>query len=776
MTGRTHIFRSALRVLVVGCAFWAVAAPACAAGAAPAGAARELAQGESLEDERLELGSRFSAAMRAGDLESAAAVAQRLTALVPHDALAAHNLACVQARRGELAAAWRALAASLAGPLADPRLAENDPDLAPLRGEPRFQTLLAEARERLGREAAARRLVLRDGHFSREMPLLSNNGDPLPAGAVGPRVRVRVRSDAGGLEFAATVQASSFAENAQPWRLGDGFRITVAIPEPDGRYESDRSFAFGFGVSDGVPVAALIERNGRPQTAQVLELAPKVRLEEARGRATFGMRLPWAAISPFAPPVDTLLGLNIAYVHAVTGRAPLILSLMPEPALVSAREGWRRYLPVEIDPSELSRPVLGGAVANAVVGGGLLGVRLAAWLPAAGEAGLRVDILDADGRSVVASGRIDERVRTSAGLNRWARTADLSDLPDGPFRLVAELEPDGGEPLRWDANLLRLDPLWLEDAHSRAARAAPGDRPSLEYRLEAIAEELDRRDPRSDPSPLTATVVETGILLRRLEQTGTVLPDSGRFVAAFRAADGRFQACSLVLPAGVRERRAPRVLVLMPSGGAANRRTAALVAEQAGLPPDVIALIPSWRPEARGEPLDAAAEAIAAARWARGRFRAREVLLAGFNAGAGDALRASLDDPRAWDRVLIMADRAWHPWPHLDDDLLAARLAAQRNQLPYRIIVAVPPPLDPASAAPAIPGRGRGARTFPDPVSRPAPPDQVAPGEELPAAMAAAGFDIDRWRHGSTVISGAVAAARLGEWTRARPAVKPRRN
>lgn len=714
--------------LLIACAAALVPAPAAAAPAPAGSAAEDTVEPSAAWRERSDLLAAFRARMRAADLDGAAATARRFLARFPDDGDMAYNLACVEARRGALAEAWPALERALASPTADPRQAENDADLAPLRGDPRFTALLVDARTRLRARAEAARLVLRDGYPSGDLPLLPNDGSPPDAD--WPAVTVRLEANGAGLTLHGQVQGSRFRDRPQPWRNGDGFRVTIVAPPARGGsgFDGARSFGFGFGLQDRMGVGACIEADGVTTPLHVLELAPKVRFAPDGRTAFYTIELPWGYLAPYAPPADTLLGVNVSYLSVGNDRVRRIAALVPDPALASEEAPlWRRYAPVALRPSDRTPPRLAGAVTNAVVTDAPLGINLTAWLPRPLTATVRVEILDAANHSVVASGGEDVTAAAAAGLNAWQRAADLRPLPSGPFRVRATLAAAGLDTLRWQTDLLRLDPAWTANARSAAARALPAEQPSLDYRLDAIDAELAARELRALPSRLTATLLETGGLLRRLERTGTVLPDSGVFVAAWRDAAGTLRPCAVLIPRGFSRSQPHRLLLLAAGRGRDAGRTALGVIDR--LPPrnDLLVAAPEL-PDAG--PAAAAADAAAALRWLRALASPRETCLAGFDEGAADALALSLTLPELCDRVLLLVGTGVEPWAGSTPTALAAALRARPNTLPYTV-------LDAGSAAPP-------------PAISPAPgPGQPAAARDVAGLLRAAGLRVVAERPGA---------------------------
>jgi Flp pilus assembly protein TadD len=81
---------------------------------------------------------------RSGRLHEGLAADRRLVELRPDEPVAHYNLACSLALVGSLDAALERLRAAMTMGFRDVAFIRKDRDLAPLRGDPRFEELLAE--------------------------------------------------------------------------------------------------------------------------------------------------------------------------------------------------------------------------------------------------------------------------------------------------------------------------------------------------------------------------------------------------------------------------------------------------------------------------------------------------------------------------------------------------------------------------------------------------------------------------------------------------------
>jgi arylsulfatase A-like enzyme/Flp pilus assembly protein TadD len=89
-----------------------------------------------------------NSARRVGDPAKAAASFTRAAQLRPDSWVPWYNLACLRATTGDADGALTALRESVTRGVADPTLLDTDPDLAPLRADPRFGALARDARGR----------------------------------------------------------------------------------------------------------------------------------------------------------------------------------------------------------------------------------------------------------------------------------------------------------------------------------------------------------------------------------------------------------------------------------------------------------------------------------------------------------------------------------------------------------------------------------------------------------------------------------------------------
>ncbi len=621
--------------------------------------------------------------LQAGDLPAARGTAESYLARYPHHGLVEYNLACITAQLGDTVAAWQALDEAFADGFNEVRTAAGDPDLAPLRADPRFAALLARCRDRLDRRARESALRLTAGSWSEKQSL--NPAGGLPRDESTPVVDVQIRQTAAGLDVLAHITARRFLDRFEPWVHGDGMLVHVVVPPDTLGYEGRRYFSFGFGLEGRLPVGAVLSRHGEPVQRRVMELAPKIRLMPDGKTATYQIHIPWTIVAPYAPPLDSLLGLNVVYHSIGEDGLQRLLALVEDPQAGDPTAARHRFVPLTLQPGPDSPPVLQGRVSNAVVGREPLQVELVAWCPQAAHGTLELEVRDVFGRSVVSGGPGSWPVDLSGGIDRWQQPIDLAALPVGPFRLEAMLRVPGDSTLTWSTDLLRYEADWPDQARGRLQAVPPLERASVSYRLDAITEALAGRAPRDDPSPISTTLVEAGQLLQRAETQGTVLPDSGSFAAAVeRPGGGAPLPCSLWLPENWAAGRPLQLVLVLAPRPERDMWLAAWSGRLTGRS-DLAVLVPRLDPAADGEQA-ALTTAAAVLAWARARFGESPVWLAGLDEDAATALEFSLRHPELCAGVLLLAGSHFAPWSgEQATATLTGRLRRSPNELPYTL-------------------------------------------------------------------------------------------
>jgi hypothetical protein len=618
---------------------------------------------------------------RAGEFATAMDLASAYLDRFPADAAMHYNRACLRVAKGDLEAAWRDFARAVELGFDDFTAAAADADLGALVADPRFAALRAQRTAELARSARQRRVALTAGRWSTAGAL-----EPMPAGATpgGVTGRLELRFNQGALELRLRARDPAFRPGL-PWRGASGLFVTLGARPDTGGFRLPEARTYAFGDRRGGGVGAVLLPRPEERWQRVAELAPKVRFGPPDS-VFIAVRIPWTSLPTYHPLTDPVLGLNVAYRTADAAGGLRRLVLLPDPGLARAGAG-ERGVELELRQGELSIPGLAGRVSGTIVGDEPLELELVAWVPTAGPGRLEIRFTDIRDRSVLRGGPHREEIDLPAGLAAWSRRADLSSLPTGPFLITARLKlPDETE-LSWSTQLLHLEDGWLDRAWDRLAIVSAPERPTVRYRLDAIETALASHDPRDDPGPLATTIVETGQLLARAERSGTIVPPGGPFLAVFPGPSGLDHLCTVHLPEEYRRdsTSAPVGLMVLTEIAGSEATLGATIAQLLDGDPDLLVLVPHAGPRPAA-PADAAATAAACIAWARTFFGAADPLLAGIDAGAGTALRVSLDPAVELAGVLLLTGVDFEPWPDADAGEVARRLAAGRRDLGYRWI------------------------------------------------------------------------------------------
>ena len=580
-------------------------------------------------DEASRMREAFGRNMRDGDLEMASVLIHKLLRLEPDNPLLHYNAACVASLGGDVAGAMDELQRAVDLGYDDVRTLETDADFTILRANPAFKRLVEDQSARLLAAADRERLSLADGRW-RDIGVLEDRTG-------SAEIALAMMFDDTGFHLRATGPAGVMRPAGEDTRGGE-LLVTLTVPDGDGTFDTRRAWRFGFGTADGAPRGRILGLPGRPLHQPLRDLAPVFADGFETGTLVLAADIPWGCLAPHAVPADTLFGVNVG--HTGPGR---FTQLVRDPAMADPRAEWHRFRPLTVVLDAGSAPRLAARVANAVIGGKPVTVELAAWATRSGEAVLTTGVTGPDGGPVDGPAEISETVALSAGLNVWTRTADLSDLPDGPYRLTARLTPSGDAPLNCDLDVMRYSGRWLTDARDRTKPLSHLERPSVLWRLDLIARGLADRDHRADPGPLWTTVAEVEALLSRAERTGTILPARGLIKIACPADDGRRLEQTLALGAGWRDADDAPLLVVLDAGGLnAPALMVDLAAEGAANGAAARPALPTSRPGAWDA--DTRVAALAALSWLEARFPARPLRLAVLDGSRAAAeLMAELD-------------------------------------------------------------------------------------------------------------------------------------
>ncbi len=574
------------------------------ASAAPESGGNELqTMQEALERNRLQ-----------GDYEMCRILITEMLRFQPGNPVLHYNLACVAALEGDIEASMDALRSAIEKGYDDVRTLESDSDLKPLRKTIEYKRIIADQVDNLLADAGAHVFHFTDGTW--------NNLGLLEDALSDRAIMLEMMVDDVGFHVRATGPADVIRPTGTDGRGGD-LLVTLTAPDSLRSFDTRSAWRFGFGSLDGEPSGRLLGLPGRPLHQPVNDLAPEFLVGPSPDELTIAAHIPWSYMAPYGPPADTLFGVNIG--HTGPGRFSQLIS---DPAMADAQARWHRFRPIQTSLRDESAPRLAGRIPNAIVGNKSLEIELSFWSDRAGQAVLTTDVLDPNGQSTISEGGIGGDVDLQPGLNVWTRGADLSALPDGPYRLTAVLTSEGDTDSSWETDVLRFRGSWLERTRDRTKPLSLLERASIEWRLGLVREEMTRRDSRTYPAPMVTTIQDVESLLARHTETGTILPATGSMTVICPSDDGRLLQVILTLAAGWEQDESAPLLVLLDAGGSGAVRVVRSLSERMTEAPAAIAAAPSLpalRPGVWDEGTHAAART--ALSWLHERFPRRPLLL-----------------------------------------------------------------------------------------------------------------------------------------------------
>ncbi len=274
------------------------------------------------QDTRALLGT-LQSQLRAGQLEAARETARRYVALDGANPLVWYNLAGLEERAGDRAAAIAAFERAVAAGFDDFRAAEADADLGGLRQDRAFVALRDASQTRLRERCAGREVLLTAGTWSPWRDLTDRDG-----GDGTPTARLRLRCTGESLEIEAEVHDANPADVLAPWQGGAGLVVAVAAADEAGGSDGTRFQEVALGLQQKLPVGAILVGHWQ----QLVELAPKLRYDPATKGLVYLAKIPWSALAPHDPLLDDELRLNVTYVSLRREGGRAHAALLDDPA------------------------------------------------------------------------------------------------------------------------------------------------------------------------------------------------------------------------------------------------------------------------------------------------------------------------------------------------------------------------------------------------------------------------------------------------------------
>lgn len=612
----------------------------------------------------------------------------------PADAQVLYNLACLENTVGDRDRAEAAYVAALRAGFGDFELAATDPDL---QGDLHqvIVRLNAAEQERLAALAARQALTLDLGVWSPSRQLIPH--DPLaeanPIVVSSPTLRLRWQET--GLELEADADSSWAAALAgpgmTPWQGGPGLMLSLSIPDSTSAWESANHFLFSFGLDRSGMGGAMFVASQR-KWQPISDLEPKIK-STVGGGIRFSAFIPWTAIMPFDPVVDTPLGINATLV-VPTGPARRRASLVETMDTVKPLARRRRFALLNFNTDSISADRFVGKVSESISRTLPLDLDLVAVSTMSGRATLSLNFMDQAGRSVLPGGPLTADLTLEQGTNRLRRQADFSSLRAGAYLLQAKLEFPSGKEEAWGASVLHLPPGWRDTYQEHMALVAHDEQATVNYLWDSITRAVAAHQPRRSPGAIVTTLLELDRMLAAAEENGSILPDKGTMVMVYPGPQGQDRVCRLYLPAGREHADGLNPILILGHGWGLEAQMAARIGrnyEFGDQKPTLkvgeddrfpVYLVPELQPD-RNDPGDnLLAEAAACQSWARDYFHSSGVSLVGVDNLGATALALARQHPRAITALQIYAGSHLEPWPQAQPEFIRRQLGPPVSTAP----------------------------------------------------------------------------------------------
>ena len=638
--------------------------------------------------------------MRQDRRAEALPLCQQYTVDFPHDPVMWYNLACLENTVGDAERAVTAYDAALTAGFSELEMAIKDPDLQGEIGTAIVEMNAAEVAY-LAQLTARQSLSLDLDSWSEPRALIPHRA-VVPSAAVSsvagllsqPQLRLMWHNGGLGLELTAGQDWETLFSQAgtlAPWNGGSGLILSLGVLDDPAATTSENHHLFAFGIEAKGGVGGMFIA-AQQHWQQVLELAPKIRVDD-QGQLHLTATIPWEALMPYNPVVDTPLGLNATLV--MTGGQQLHrASLVETGDTLDPLAQKRRFARLDFRTDSITGDLFLGKLSNSLSGSEPLDLELIAISDEAGPAALSLNFMDQAGRSVLPDGPISGSLTLTKGTNRITRQADFSPLNTGGYIMQAEMTFPSGNKKIWASTVLQLPAGWQAQYEERISMVALSEQGTVNYLLKTIATAAANHLPRRSPGALVTTLIDLDQMLADADENGSILPKKGSFAFVYPGPDGYDRVCHLYLPAGREVADGLNPIVVLNHGNGQEARLAARIGrnyEHGDQKPTLktgeddrfpVYLVPELAPAAAGKHTDLVAEAEACRLWAMDYFQAPGTALVGIDGAGGAALKVVGKAPNQVRGLLVIAGQNLDPWPQAQPEFIRQQLSPVPAQLP----------------------------------------------------------------------------------------------
>ncbi len=463
------------------------------------------------------------------------------------------------------------------------------------------------------------------------------------------------------------------------------------MPDGSSGWDLTNHFLFAFGVeTKGGVGGVFVASQNRFQ--RVRELAPKIHVDED-GHVHLTGTIPWQAITPYNPIVDTPLGINATvYLEGPDGRR--LASLLETRDTLDPTARRRRFARLDFRTDSIRTDMFLGKLSSSLSSDRPLDLQLVAISAEAGAATLSLNFIDQAGRSVLPEGPLRGSISLEAGANLIDRQADFSPLSTGGYVMLAEMTFPSGRTESWGATVLQLADGWQDQYEERISFVARAEQATARHWLEAIHGSLAEHESRRSPGAIVTTLIDLDSMLSDAEDSGSILPDQGSFVFVYPGPGGQDRLCRMYLPAGRNIADGVNPIVVLSRGNGNEARLAARIGrnyehgmQMPTLKPGnddrfPVYLVPELGSDPTMPQADLQAEVDACRVWAMSYFQAPAVSLVGIDALGGAGLIMAGRAPREVRGLLVFAGQNLDPWPQAQPEFIRRQLSPAPVGLP----------------------------------------------------------------------------------------------
>jgi len=398
------------------------------------------------------------------------------------------------------------------------------------------------------------------------------------------------------------------------------------------------------------------------------------------------MAIGWDFFEPYAPSLDSEMGLNVFYFSAGQGTSQPVYSLMPEKKMAFEINTWRRYIPVSFMDSDRSTARLRGRLYNRLTEGVKVGLQLAFWSEAEGDAQCRFTFHPQDKPSDTLEAEIIESVFCEPELNFYNFDLEVSRLSDASLILRAELTDPNGRIFEREFRFDNFQENWLGILNERVHQLDNAEQSTLKYHLFLLTRLAENRHPQSDASHIHPAYDRMVNMIELSEAGSSCLPDEGLFRSGFTTDVMTMRYSSMYLPKGFKQEKNLKLLMVLPPKPQTEDLLARNLGQALAEATDTIVLVPQSHGYSSLNFETAAKETVLAMEWATRLFDRTTVTLVGLSDGADAALGASLLGPHLCQEVLLDGNQLYRDMRDFSSAKVTAKLGTNPNKLPYTIV------------------------------------------------------------------------------------------